>query len=1216
MGTTTAGLRNPYGNQNGMSAGEADEMTKCDLMIIVDRYTQHIEQEDMILETISGARCVTKELLETTNSRASVFRVLGMSIDTIRRAANADPLTSRGRRTTYIRLIQRINEVCSPPEDPHDDHNDDDWWTPESTWSVEEFTRSPSVDPTDRGADDITQQHDHGAGIGGFRNPYGNGQGKDGKGKGKGKGNKNKSPENIRIEGISWGLSKILRHTADEWGLAMGDDGYVAVREVIRVKSLQSYRPTLEDIEGLVSTSRKERFQIVTRNNTRMTRDIQGHTIRRIDDRQISELIPPHQIQACVHRTNIEAWSAIRAKGLVPMGRNHAHFILAGETRLEVPGARLHADVEIVIDVKKAHGDGIEFRRATNGAILTRGLNGMVGTKYFTSATYCKDGFHREGKILWPRSKPPVDADAIRTQCFNEGRGNEWRHCGNKARLKIRLEEKIQRDKEREYYSCEEEGSSTHRKETPREHPTHAGETSAGARLDRWKNDQSSSSWERRNHEHRDDTSNGTHQWYHRQWQEPRKREEEEGWHGGSSHRRWKNADEAGKWTNFRNQWEQNRKETEQQATETKRTCVAWGQSLPEGAGDIVSAGITVVRQNDEKGEPEILLIGRGRRVSRPAVPKGRQENGETIIETAYRELKEEAGLDLTANTQAVRFGNTKYKFGSKNKTVHYFAHGTTDMKEEDYQWVERERQTKIVEWWTESEVDHYGAEWFGHDNARIMHNALRWVRTNVMRRRCREADEGEASKRRVQQSKVSTHKPRGTDADIGKRAHKVANESQADDDTERVERREVPSALGGEHTTRDNEETTDRGEGQDKQHKMKDHNSAEGNSVADIAGREACEANKHTSDEARQDKQTHGPGTLDTTQDTLEPVRTDTEETSVIHHNMAKTNTETKTDTSSHSSPEPGRQENGVTNIQTEHHAREIAADTLGKDDNKSQEADRGDNGKETDQEGTQDRTQHEACAQVAPLHSTSEAQEDGDSSEAKKKEETKARPGHTKTRDRRSVSDDDIRILHTSSSLEKDGYLEKIEARRRRSLPTGHKEELDIQNCSRIHGASHDMEAHRIELQGKQAVDRDDESAVQADGRTSAVKEMVHRTMKLIPGMTEAEAMRQLTEVAAGLAKETGSKGKKTQMENTTKTVTLEAMRKIAVESYRTCRTYHEERHDDDGEDRRQCSRTRRHRWTVHDSRRHATGSCHNWISEDTKQHERERPRTWKKG
>lgn len=90
-------------------------------------------------------------------------------------------------------------------------------------------------------------------------------------------------------------------------------------------------------------------------------------------------------------------------------------------------------------------------------------------------------------------------------------------------------------------------------------------------------------------------------------------------------------------------------------------------RSLP--VKDAVSAGGVVWR----KGDKGIEVVICGRRAERHwGLPKGTPDPGETMEETALREVREETGLEVKAGEQ---LGSIEYWFTSGGVRYHKFVH-------------------------------------------------------------------------------------------------------------------------------------------------------------------------------------------------------------------------------------------------------------------------------------------------------------------------------------------------------------------------------------------------------------------------------------------------------------------------------------------------------------------------------------------------------------
>jgi 8-oxo-dGTP pyrophosphatase MutT (NUDIX family)/phosphohistidine phosphatase SixA len=85
--------------------------------------------------------------------------------------------------------------------------------------------------------------------------------------------------------------------------------------------------------------------------------------------------------------------------------------------------------------------------------------------------------------------------------------------------------------------------------------------------------------------------------------------------------------------------------------------------------GPVLAAGAVCWRIVD--GKPRILLVHRAAHAD-VSLPKGKLDPGETLPETAKREIREETGLDVTLGAP---LGTVEYKLPSgRDKVVHYWS--------------------------------------------------------------------------------------------------------------------------------------------------------------------------------------------------------------------------------------------------------------------------------------------------------------------------------------------------------------------------------------------------------------------------------------------------------------------------------------------------------------------------------------------------------------
>ena len=111
-----------------------------------------------------------------------------------------------------------------------------------------------------------------------------------------------------------------------------------------------------------------------------------------------------------------------------------------------------------------------------------------------------------------------------------------------------------------------------------------------------------------------------------------------------------------------------------------------------------VSAGGVITRVQDEG--LQVVLVGRAR-PERWSIPKGTPVYGETLEETALREVREETGLTVRI---LERLGDITYWFSVRgvrhHKTVHFYLLEATGGRLEDHDW-----ENDFADWVPEAEA-------------------------------------------------------------------------------------------------------------------------------------------------------------------------------------------------------------------------------------------------------------------------------------------------------------------------------------------------------------------------------------------------------------------------------------------------------------------------------------------------------------------------------
>src|SRR6185437_14893174 len=147
------------------------------------------------------------------------------------------------------------------------------------------------------------------------------------------------------------------------------DDGWIELNDLIDFfKDKKQVQVTIQDIQHVSDTSEKKRFEI---ENGRL-RAVQGHSLPvEIEMQKITKVL-----RKIYHGTFVKNVDSIRKHGLKRMSRNFIHLTD------NFDHLRNNSTVLIEIDVESAMSEGIDFFKAKNGVILTKGIDGILPQKY------------------------------------------------------------------------------------------------------------------------------------------------------------------------------------------------------------------------------------------------------------------------------------------------------------------------------------------------------------------------------------------------------------------------------------------------------------------------------------------------------------------------------------------------------------------------------------------------------------------------------------------------------------------------------------------------------------------------------------------------------------------------------------------------------------------------------------------------------------------
>jgi putative RNA 2'-phosphotransferase len=163
-------------------------------------------------------------------------------------------------------------------------------------------------------------------------------------------------------------LALILRHQPERFGLALDEEGWAALSEVMEIlHGLPNFRwATRADVMAVVeggAGDEKRRFEV------------EGNRIRA---RYGHSMAQPIRYEPCVppsllyHGTAPDALEAIRREGLKPMERQYVHLSPDRETALRVGVRHTGEPVVLIVRAAEAHAAGAQFYQADEQVYLAR----------------------------------------------------------------------------------------------------------------------------------------------------------------------------------------------------------------------------------------------------------------------------------------------------------------------------------------------------------------------------------------------------------------------------------------------------------------------------------------------------------------------------------------------------------------------------------------------------------------------------------------------------------------------------------------------------------------------------------------------------------------------------------------------------------------------------------------------------------------------------
>lgn len=158
-------------------------------------------------------------------------------------------------------------------------------------------------------------------------------------------------------------MSFVLRHRPDAIGLALDQQGWASIDELVLKSKAAGHSFSRDDLIQAVNTSEKRRFTLSA--DGHRIRAAQGHSIT--IDLGLSKQEPPTVLY---HGTARRFLRSILSDGLRPQARQQVHLSV-DEATAKIVGQRHGDPVVLTVDARRMHAAGFQFYVADNGVWLT-----------------------------------------------------------------------------------------------------------------------------------------------------------------------------------------------------------------------------------------------------------------------------------------------------------------------------------------------------------------------------------------------------------------------------------------------------------------------------------------------------------------------------------------------------------------------------------------------------------------------------------------------------------------------------------------------------------------------------------------------------------------------------------------------------------------------------------------------------------------------------
>ena len=77
-------------------------------------------------------------------------------------------------------------------------------------------------------------------------------------------------------------MSYVLRHGAEKEGIQIRPDGFIYLQDLLEVKNLKKMKVGLPQVQHIVNTNDKKRFELKQDSGVWLIRAVQGHSIQAV----------------------------------------------------------------------------------------------------------------------------------------------------------------------------------------------------------------------------------------------------------------------------------------------------------------------------------------------------------------------------------------------------------------------------------------------------------------------------------------------------------------------------------------------------------------------------------------------------------------------------------------------------------------------------------------------------------------------------------------------------------------------------------------------------------------------------------------------------------------------------------------------------------------------------------------------------------------------